>query len=83
MRVVLPEPVITQLAGAPSDVQRAFWKQLRFLLRDVRHHSLDAKKYPESGDPDLWQARITKGWRFYFRIQGDLYVIDSAREHPK
>jgi len=51
MRVVLPEPVITQLAGAPSDVQRAFWKQLRFLLRDLRHPSLDAKKYPESGDP--------------------------------
>jgi hypothetical protein len=26
MRVVRPEPVITQLAGAPSDVQRAFSK---------------------------------------------------------
>ncbi|MFI5365753.1 MAG: hypothetical protein ACHQ4J_09025 [Candidatus Binatia bacterium] len=52
-------------------------------LRDLRHPSLDAKKFPESGDPDLWQARITKGWRFYFKINGDQYVMVSANEHPK
>jgi hypothetical protein len=40
MRAVLPEPFVTQLAAAPSDVQRVFWKQLRFLLRDLRHPSL-------------------------------------------
>lgn len=83
MRAVLAEPFVAQLAAAPQDVQRAFWKQLRFLLRDLRHPSLDAKKYPESGDPDLWQARITKAWRFYFTIESDQYIMKSAREHPK
>jgi len=83
MRVVLPEPFVTQLAAAPDPIPRAFFKQLRFLLRDLRHPSLDAKKFPESGDPDLWQARITKGWRFYFKIDGHQYVMSSATEHPK
>jgi mRNA interferase RelE/StbE len=83
MRAVLPEPFVTQLAAAPSDVQRVFWKQLRFLLRDLRHPSLEAKKFPESGDPNLWQARITKAWRFYFHIEGDQYIMASATEHPK
>jgi hypothetical protein len=71
MRAVLAEPFVAQLAAAPPDVQRAFWKQLRFLLRDLHHPSLNAKKYPESGDPELWQGRITKAWRFYFKIAGD------------
>jgi len=83
MRAVLAEPFVAQLAAAPPDVQRAFWKQLRFLLRDLHHPSLNAKKYPESGDPELWQGRITKAWRFYFKIAGDQYVMESAREHPK
>ena len=70
-------------AAAPTPVQRAFDKQLRFLLQNLRHPSLNAKKYPESGDPDLWQARITKAWRFYFTIQGDTYVLIDMIEHPK
>ena len=42
-----------------------------FLLRDLHHPSLRAKKYDEARD--LWQARVTKGWRFYFKIVGDVY----------
>ena len=83
MRVVLPEPLVTQLAAAPPDVQRAFWKQLRFLLRDRRHRSLDAKKFPESGDPDLRQARINDDWRFYFTIEGDTYTLHKIQPPPK
>jgi hypothetical protein len=45
--------------------------------------ALDAKKYPESGHPDLWRAGIAKGWRFYSRIDGDLCIIGSPTEHPK
>jgi mRNA-degrading endonuclease RelE of RelBE toxin-antitoxin system len=70
-------------AVAPAAVQRAFDKQLRFLLQNLRHPSLDAKKYPESGDPDTWQARITKGWRFYFRIVADTYELLEMIKHAK
>jgi hypothetical protein len=83
MRAVLPEPFLIKLLAAPPAVQRTFLKHLRFLLRDLRHPSLNAKKFPESGDPDLWQARVTDDWRFYFRIGGDSFVLDSIRSHPK
>jgi mRNA interferase RelE/StbE len=32
---------------------------------------------------DIWQARINKGWRFYFVIQKDLYRIIEMKAHPK
>lgn len=83
MRAVISQRAAEQLADAPDRVARIFFKQLVHLLRDLRYPSLDAHKFPESGDPELWQARITKAWRFYFRIEGDAYVIDSATEHPK
>lgn len=83
MRVLLTERFSRAFADAPPDVQKAFGKQLAHLLKDLRHRSLDAKKYPESGDPDLWQARVTEGWRLYFRIEPETYVLDSIRSHPK
>lgn len=65
----------------PLKVQQALEKQLRFLMRDLRHPSLRAKKYDESGD--IWQARVTGDIRFYFRIVGDTYRLLSIRKHPK
>jgi plasmid maintenance system killer protein len=83
MRAVVSKSFAAQLRAAPGDAQRAFLKQLDFLLADRRHPSLNAKKYPEGGDPELWQARVNDDWRFYFRIQGDAYILDSIRPHPK
>jgi hypothetical protein len=67
--------------AAPELIQRAFEKQLGFLLRDLRHPSLRAKKHDEGRD--IWQARVTGSWRFYFRIEGDTYQMLSIRSHPK
>jgi len=70
-----------QYREAPRATQRAFNRRLVFLLRDLRHPSLRAKKYDEARD--IWQARITKGWRFHFLIDGDTYIILSITPHPK
>jgi hypothetical protein len=50
---------------APGDIQTAFDKQALFLLQNLRHPSLRAKKYDEG--KDRWQARVTKDWRFHPR----------------
>jgi hypothetical protein len=49
------------------------------LLRDLRHPSIQAKKY----DATRWQGRVTRGWRFYFRIEDDAYVVLDIMAHPK
>lgn len=59
----------------------AFEKQLRFLLRDIRHPSLRAKKYDEAND--IWQARVTSNVRFYFSIADGAFVILDIEKHLK
>jgi mRNA interferase RelE/StbE len=68
-------------AALPAVIRKAFGKQLRFLLANPSHPSLRAKKYSEA--LDIWQARVTRDWRFYFKIDGDEYVILSIIPHPK
>lgn len=81
MRALLTEQFTQQLIQTPADIQRRFLKQLATLQRDLRHPGLHAKKYDETRN--IWQARVNGGWRFYFRIDGDTYILESVRPHPK
>jgi len=67
------------LAKFPPPIQKAFEKQLRFLLADIRHPSLRAKKYDET--TGVWQARVTSNVRFYFVIQDDAYLLLDIEKH--
>ncbi|OHA00633.1 MAG: hypothetical protein A3C11_01890 [Candidatus Sungbacteria bacterium RIFCSPHIGHO2_02_FULL_49_12] len=67
-------------ASAPIPIQHTFNRKLELLLRDLRHPSLRAKKYDETRD--LWQARVTRQWRFYFTIIGDTYRLHDITAHP-
>jgi len=81
MDLVFTERFDRSLRQAPPAVQRAFWKQARFLLSALTHPSLRSKKYEGAGD--LWQARVTRDWRFYFKIIGDKYYLVDITAHPK
>jgi len=67
--------------SAPERVRETFEKQLGFLLADLRHPSLRAKKYDESRG--VWQGRVNRSWRFYFTIEEDTYVLLDISPHPK
>ena len=56
-------------------------KQIAFLVENLHHPSLRAKKYDEA--QDIWQARVDQHYRFYFKIDGDTYQILSVTRHPK
>lgn len=81
MKIVLSDRAIESLKDAPTAVQRAFYKQLRFLETNLLHPSLHAKKYDEAAD--LWQARVNREWRFYFTVARDTYRIEDVIPHPK
>jgi plasmid maintenance system killer protein len=81
MKVSLKERALVALGDAEPAVQRAFIKQLNFLVRNLQHPSLHAKKYDEA--KDRWQARVNDDWRFYFTIEDDAYVILDVIPHPK
>ena len=72
---------IRQYADAPTDVRRAFDKQVSLLLTNLRHPSLRSKKYSETSD--LWQGRVNRDWRFYFSMDKDEYLLHEITPHPK
>ncbi len=53
----------------------------RCSCRNLRRPSLRAKKYDETRD--VWQARVSREWRFYFRIEGEVYQLIEMIRHPK
>jgi plasmid maintenance system killer protein len=81
MTIRLSHQAIASYEEAPGPVQKAFDKQLRLLATNLRHPSLHAKKY--DAESDVWQARINRDWRFYFRIVGVSYLIIDLMPHPK
>ena len=81
MRPHLTPRFFQMYADAPADIQKTFDRKLELLLKNLRHPSLRSKKYDEVRG--LWQARVTGRWRFYFTIEGDIYVLHSIRTHPK
>jgi mRNA interferase RelE/StbE len=81
MKVAFSNRFLRQYAALPEAVKAKFEKQLGFLLSNLRHNSLRAKKYDEA--QDIWQARVDDHYRFYFQIEGDTYRILSIIPHPK
>lgn len=80
MRAVYSERFRRSYDEAPPAIQRAFDRKIDLLLANLRPPSLQTKKYDESRD--LWQGRVTRGWRFYFSIAGDTYVLIDIMAHP-
>jgi mRNA-degrading endonuclease RelE of RelBE toxin-antitoxin system len=81
MRLVQTPHFVRSYSKAPARIQRAFDKQSLLLLQNIRHPSLRAKKYNEG--ENKWQARVTGDWRFYFKIEGDTYILQDIIPHPK
>ncbi|MBM3271886.1 hypothetical protein FJY94_01200 [Candidatus Kaiserbacteria bacterium] len=81
MRFQLSVQAQDQYEELPDALRKAADKQFAYLIADIRHPSLHAKKYDETAG--LWQARINQSWRFYFLIGKGLYYIVSIRKHPK
>ena len=68
-----------QLRALPVEIRKKFYKQANYLMHNLMHPSLRAKKYSET--KDIWQARIDKKHRFYFTIEDDTYVLINIKHH--
>ncbi|MBU2579179.1 hypothetical protein KKA09_03620 [Patescibacteria group bacterium] len=81
MKYIFLERFTKQLNSFSTLIRSKFWKQLRFLLRDIRYPSLRVKKYDETYG--IWQARVDQNIRFYFLIENDTYILLEIKHHPK
>ena len=63
----------------PKQIKKATQKQLGLLISNPRHPSLNIKKMQ---DPrDIWEARITEGYRMTFQIDSEVYILRNVGTH--
>ena len=79
MKIIYHPNFPKSLKNFPVSVKSKFKKQIFYLLTNIRHPSLRAKKYEES--TGVWQARVDKSVRFYFLIEKDTYILLDIRYH--
>jgi len=80
MKIEYTNRALRTLKRLPLPVRNVFYKQAEYLVENLQHPSLHAKKFDEAND--VWQARVNKKWRFYFRIEEDRYIITNVTPHP-
>lgn len=63
----------------PFKIRGALEKKFRLLVEDMRHPSLRVKKM--EGYTGIWEARISKHYRFTFEIERETYLLRRAGPH--
>jgi len=63
----------------PERIQKKVDKQLEFLLEDLNYPSLQAKKM--KGTEGIWEARVSKSYRFTFQIEDGYYLLRRVGTH--
>jgi len=79
MKIFATKPFEKDYKELPEHIKKIAQKQLRLLCERPRHPSLGMKKME---DPrDIWEGRITRGYRFTFQTQNDIYILRRIGTH--
>jgi mRNA interferase RelE/StbE len=77
---IKPSPKFAQdYKNLPPLIRKRADEKLNLLLKNPQHPSLAVKKM--KGFPNIWEARVTKNYRFTFQIQGDFYILRKIGTH--
>ncbi len=79
MKLAFSKRFVKDYRRLPASIQKSAEKQLSLLLSDFQHPSLNTKKMQ---DPrDIWEGRVTKGYRFSFEVHEDIYFLRRIGTH--
>ena len=73
MKVIHGPRFLRDYANLDPAIQRRVDKQIKLFLENPRHHSLRIHKM--GGYSDIYEARVTKAYRFTFQISGETYIL--------
>ena len=79
MKVAFTKPFKRDYKGLPENIQEQTDKQIMHLPDNPKHPSLHIKKM--EGHESVWEARVTKGYRMTFQIDGDTYLLRRVGTH--
>ncbi len=79
MRLYFTRSFIKDYQRLPESLQKAVDHKLELLLKNPRHPSLKIKKMQ---DPrNIWEGRMTKGYRFTFQREGETLMLRRLGTH--
>ena len=64
----------------PQPIKEQAKKQLGLLLENPEHPSLRVKKIKGQTE-DFFEARVSRGYRFTFKIEGEYYILRKIGTH--
>jgi mRNA-degrading endonuclease RelE of RelBE toxin-antitoxin system len=79
MKVQTTKPFDEDYAALPESLKERADKQFILLMENPHHPSLRLKKI--KGHPNIWEGRITKGYRFTFQMLGAVYLLRRIGTH--
>lgn len=82
MRVVRTDSFKKDYQRLSVTLKRRFDQKLEFFMINVFHPSLRVKKMEGVwGERGVWEASFTKGYRFTFKMESDLYILRRIGAH--
>jgi mRNA interferase RelE/StbE len=79
VRVLFTKPFQQDYLGLPEEIRKQIDKQIQRLIENPKDPSLTIKKM--EGHTSIWEARITKGYRMTFQINGDIFLLRRVGVH--
>ena len=81
MRIVRTDSFKGNYGKLPEKAKRQVDKTLQFLVANLSHPSLRAKKIRSR--ENIWEARVSRGYRLSFEIKGDTYIFRRIGRHEE
>jgi mRNA-degrading endonuclease RelE of RelBE toxin-antitoxin system len=79
MKLFLTQSFIRDYQALPGHLQKTVDTQLKLFLDNRHHPSLKIKKMQ---DPrNIWEGRITEGYRFTFQVEGEVCILRRLGSH--
>lgn len=79
MKIIRTDSFKRDYKKLPDRLKKQVEKSLRFLIGNLSHPSLRAKKIKSR--ENIWEARVAKDYRFSFEIRGDTCILRRVRKH--
>ncbi len=79
MNIIRTDPFKKDFKRLPKEIKRKTEQSLRFLIDNIQHPSLRAKKM--EGVKDIWEASVTMQYRFTFEIREDDIILRRIGTH--
>lgn len=80
MQIIRTDTFKNQYKKLPQPIKEQAKKQLGLLLENSKHPSLRVKKIKGQTE-DIFEARVSRGYRFTFKIEGEYYILRRIGTH--